>query len=74
MSRRKSFSLGDGCFLIEDEYAQETYVGMAKIGEPLVKVEIKRKPRRSELGNLLVTIGFSVGALILGFLVARVMR
>ena len=80
MSRRRAFTLGDGKFVIEDEYAQEVYVGIADIDLDNTSVQAasdllrKCKPRRSELGSLLVTIAFSVGALILGLVIARVCR
>ncbi len=80
MSRRKAFSIGDGAFLIEDEYAQEVYVGVAKIDLDSTSVQKateelrKPRPRYHNRVSVWVTVCFSIGCVVLGLVLAQVMR
>jgi hypothetical protein len=86
MSRRKAFQAGEGTFVIADEFADEVYIGIAAIDTG----PAPRKPNRAKsffaargsalrsatmpAVSVLVTLAFSLGAMIAGIVLARAWR
>jgi hypothetical protein len=76
MSRRKAFQAGEGTFVIADEAAEEIYIGIAEIDTK----PAPSKPTRANflglvlIGPVLVTLIFSLSAIIAGLVLARMWR
>ena len=70
VSRRKAFQAGEGSLVITNELAEEIYIGIAQI-------DAKRAPRRPKPTESLATVllfAFSLGAMIVGIVLARTWR
>ncbi len=76
MSRRKAFQAGERTLVIAAEVAKEVYIGISEIDAE----STPRKPMRAAclavvpMGPVLVTLLFSLGAIIAGIVLARVWR
>jgi len=75
VSRRKAFQAGEGTFVIADEAAEEVYIGIAEIDAgPAAGKPIHSSFLAIVISPVLVTLVFSLGAIIAGIVLARLWR